>query len=145
MEQRLVKRLGIYAAVVAGMIAVSYVAVTVLFPPRAASPAKEPEKTIGELYRVDGIAVNPAGTRGSRLLKVDAVFEAPESEVVRELAERDSQVRDILITELSAHPLNELLEPEGKEQVRRRILERVNERLVHGALSSLYFTQFVVQ
>jgi flagellar FliL protein len=124
------------------MVVVSFAIVTVFLPPRAAERAEHP---IGGLYRVNGVTVNPAGTRGAPLLRVEAALESPDASVLKELAERDTQIRDILITELSARGLNQLLDPQGKEELRRRIVERINRELVRGSLSNLYFTQFVVQ
>ena len=128
------------------LVGTSYVAVTMLLPDTTveAEPEAEPG-TVGEFYMVEGIMVNPAGTKGARFLRVSAALEVMDNGVISELERRDVQIRDILITELSANSIGELMNPTSKEQIRSAIITKINRLLNTGALSNLYYLDYIVQ
>ena len=91
------------------------------------------------------LIVNPAGTGGRRYLKVAAAIEVHDPKVAKDLELRKAQVRDLLIRDLSARTLEELTDPVAKEETRTTIVDELNEIVGPGKVSSLYFTEYVVQ
>jgi flagellar FliL protein len=102
----------------------------------------------GELFVVNGLIINPAGTRATRFLRVSAALEfdaALAEELGHELEIRQHQFKDVLISELSSRTVDELVDPRVKEEIRQELLARINGSLSHGELTNLYFTEYVIQ
>jgi flagellar FliL protein len=110
---------------------------------------EEPEVPIpGELYLIEGLIVNPAGTRATRYLRVAAAleFDAEKNPLLaEELSRREHQFKDLFITELSARTVDELVDARVKEEIREELLARLNRNVRDGQLQNLYFTEYVIQ
>ncbi len=106
-------------------------------------PVPEP----GELFVIEDLVINPAGTRASRFLRVAAALEYPidEAAVGAELEQRRFQFRDLFITEFSSRTLDELVDAQVKEEIREELLSRLNRKINAGKLTNLYFTEYVIQ
>ncbi len=115
-----------------------------------------------EIYLLEDIIVNPAGTRGSRYLSISIGVEmnAPavdeesgggghggggETEQASPLEPRKAQLRDVLINILSAKTILELTTAEEKENIRNEILEKFTEILNPEPVHQIYFVDFVLQ
>jgi len=97
------------------------------------------------LYSLDPFVVNVTGDGFSRYLKVKIELEGDSPELKPEIDARLSQVRDALIVLLSSKQLADITDFEGKALLKEDILERVNDVLETGEVSSVLFTEFVVQ
>ena len=140
------KRILILGAALAVLVIGGYLAIRMALPDASGKAVEVvEEKPIGEFYMVDGIMVNPAGSKGARFLRASAALEALDSQVMAELARRDVQIRDILITELSANSIGQLMDPVSKEEIRNAIIQKVNRLLTSGSLTNLYFLEYIVQ
>ncbi|HEB84270.1 MAG TPA: flagellar basal body-associated FliL family protein, partial [Bacteroidetes bacterium] len=62
-----------------------------------------------------------------------------------ELQAREPQIRDNLITFLSAQRVDVLTDITMRERIRKRILEIVNTRLTEGVVDNAYFIRYVFQ
>jgi len=140
------KKLLILAGALLLMVAGGYLAIRALLPatPNEVQAEPEPEK-IGQLYMVDGVMLNPAGTKGARFLRVSAALETMDGLLLGELEQRDVQIRDIMITELGAHTIRELMDPVSKEEIRQSIIAKINSLLKRGRLTNLYYLDYIVQ
>lgn len=104
------------------------------------------EKTeLGAVYLVPDILVNPTGTGGTRYLSATLGLEVAVPETVETLRERDVQVRDILISILSARSVEQLTDFQAREQMRREIKVRLNQLLGTEKLTAVYFVDYVLQ
>lgn len=104
------------------------------------------EKEPGEIFLVDNIVVNPAGTNGTRYLSTSIGLEIKKTEKSAEaMKERTPAIRDILIAILSSKTLDELGSIEGKEIIRKEILERVNLSTTPEHVTKVYFVDYVLQ
>ena len=123
------------------------IGVRLLLPSRSeATVPEEPEpEGIGELYQAQGITVNPAGTKGARILRVSVALEVADGGSLAEFEERDVQIRDILIRQLASHTISELMAPEQREVTKQEIIDQINELLTGGTLADLYFTEYLIQ
>ena len=55
------------------------------------------------------------------------------------------QMRDLLLTLFTSKTFDEIRTPEGKQQLREEIIERVNQVLDRDLVKAVYFTEFIVQ
>jgi flagellar FliL protein len=118
-----------------------------------AEPAKEEAKK--EIYSIEDIIVNPAGTAGSRYLSVsvgvemDGVAEEGKKkgggEGEGEAKGKASPLDDAMIGILSAKTIDQLTTPEQKEAIRKEILESFNKILEPKIVHQIYFIDFVLQ
>lgn len=163
---QLVTKVSIVAAVaLVAVIAAFFLTVKVLKPMMAADPnavqeqveAAAEEETEDEghgesaepaeefLYEIDQIIVNPASTVGSRFLSCSMAFELGSREDLDRFESREIQIRDALITILSARTVDELADARLREPLRRQILTRVNRITEPTEAEAVYFKDFVLQ
>jgi len=161
---QLVTKVAIIAAVgLVAVLAAFMVTSKVLKPMMAHDPVpvqQEPEPAAQEshssgghggeesgdlLFNVDQIIVNPASTVGSRFLSCSVAFELASVEEQGAFESREIQIRDALITILSARTVDELSDPRLREALRRQILARVNKITEPSEAMAVYFKDFVLQ
>ncbi len=108
-----------------------------------APPEIEPP---GEQWMVEDIVLNPAGTNGKRFLRLGLAIETKDGlSVITELDTRSAQMRDLLIRQFSSRTIEELGDPVVREEIRLSCIDEINSRLVSGAISDIYFTDYVLQ
>jgi flagellar FliL protein len=166
------KKYGIYAGIVIVMVAAAYfVTLKVVKPMFAgkgttveekAEEKPEPEhKSEGghgasaeghseggeasNVFMIDNIVVNPAGTGGRRFLSAAVGLEVADADVSGLLEQRKAIVRDALITILSSQSIPELSDFKQREKLRKLIKLRVEKLLKTDGIEAVYFTEFVLQ
>jgi flagellar FliL protein len=97
------------------------------------------------IYDMKPFIVNLLGNQGKRYLKAKVDIEVSSEEMVSELKERQSQLRDAILLLLAGKSFEDISNPEGKTQLRNELMVRINENLRSGTIQNLYFTEFVVQ
>ena len=97
------------------------------------------------VYEIEDIVVNPAGTGGSRFLSVSFGFDVQSKELADDMAAREAQVRDVLITILSSKTVSDLTDPKQKEIMRLQIKKRLSQVLNTDQLAGVFYTDFVLQ
>ena len=105
------------------------------------------EEPVGEpeVYLVESLLVNPTGTSGKRYLSTSIGLEVVSKEAAEALATKDLQVRDLLISILSARSVAQLTSSTEREQMRQEIQARLNQMLGNETLSAVYFVDYVMQ
>lgn len=120
------------------------------------------EETPKEIILIENLIVNPAGTNGTRYLSTSIGLEVEKEEAASEgeggegegegkeagggrMKQMTPVIRDILIAILSSRTLEELSSIEGKETVRKEILEKVQLALGEIKISKVYFVDYVLQ
>ncbi|OQX91494.1 MAG: hypothetical protein B6D58_07810 [candidate division Zixibacteria bacterium 4484_95] len=123
---------------------------------------KEEEPVVSEgnaetqIYLLEDLIVNPAGTKGSRYLSVSIGVEMAaepkgksgghgDGNESNPLNERKPQLRDALISILSAKTIMQLTTVEEKERIRQEILETFRRVLDPKPVYQIYFVDFVLQ
>ena len=126
---------------------------------KADAVAENQEHANKQIYLLEDIIVNPAGTRGSRYLSVSVGVEmnAPASQegaagghgggeaALSPLDSKKPQLRDALIGILSAKTIVQLTTVEEKELIRQEILATFREILNPEPVHQIYFVDFVLQ
>ena len=98
-----------------------------------------------ELFMVNDLVVNPAGTEGTRFLSASIGLETYSKETFDLMEKREPLVRDALITILGSKTIDQLSDPKQKEIIRFQIKKRTEQLLHVDDLSAVYFTQFILQ
>jgi flagellar protein FliL len=109
-------------------------------PEKAAVVIPEPQ-----VFVVNDLIVNPAGTNGTRFLLTTIGFEVSTPEAKAELERKELQVRDMLNSVLMSKGLDSLIDVRCREVLRREITERVGHFLTTGKTDQVYFSKFIVQ
>lgn len=99
----------------------------------------------GEVVELGDIVVNPAGTGGRRYLKASVSIEVKDAKVAKTLEHRSAPIKDLLVRQLSARTLEELLDPVTKEEMREQLVEEIDGLFPDGTVLNVFFTEYVVQ
>jgi flagellar basal body-associated protein FliL len=98
-----------------------------------------------ELYTVDNLILNPAGTRGRRFLVASVAVEVDRVRTLPLLQDSEIQVRDGMIRALSSQGVDELADPTRRTEM-EELLRQVVSDLTNGApVGRVYFSRFVIQ
>jgi flagellar FliL protein len=105
----------------------------------------EKEASIGPLYKMETLIVNLADQGGKRYLRVTMELELSSEEIVQEIEKRMPQLRDAILMILPTKQYADISSTQGKINLRDEILNKMNSYLKKGSISTIYFTEFVVQ
>lgn len=106
---------------------------------------KDPNAMVGDMFKIDPFVVNLNEPRGNRYLKTTIQLEMDSPELRTELERRQAQLQDVILALLTSKSSKELQALEGKFRLREELLSRINALLVNGAVTRVYFTEFVIQ
>jgi flagellar FliL protein len=101
--------------------------------------------TMGPVQPLETFIVNLNSSDGQHYLKATMSLELNDEATVKEVTERNAQLRDAIIILLSSKTVEEVTKLEGKEMLKREVVSRVNSFLTQGKAKRVYFTEFVVQ
>lgn len=154
--------IGLFAFLITIIIAATFLVIILRNP--SSGPAVKNEVTtktdikkkdqIGVLIPIaPDIIVNIMSAGGERYLKVNLVLEIytrkgkeKEAKVVQdEITKRIPQIRDGVISILRAKTKEEIDEKEGKDLIRKEIINTINNFLISGKIKNIYFQDFVIQ
>jgi flagellar FliL protein len=90
---------------------------------------------------------NPRGTRARLLVRANVTLGVAPSGVVGEIEneENTDRVRDAVLWELGNATYEELSTPEGRQIVKDKIKERINDFLYEGQVQKIFFEDFILQ
>jgi flagellar FliL protein len=105
------------------------------------------EETVKEICPLDSFIVNlmDKSSVAKRYLKVTMALEVGAPEIKLKIDRDKTQLRDTIILLLSSQGFQDISTVEGKLGLKQEILSRVNQVLGPGAVTRVYFTEFVVQ
>jgi flagellar FliL protein len=113
----------------------------------AGAPAEDGEAAsqVGPILDLKTFIVNLADEDMQRFLKTSISVEMDSDEGLEEANQRLPQIKDHIVTLLPTKTSAEILSAEGKQVLRSQIVEGLNGFLSKGRITSLYFTDFVIQ
>ena len=100
---------------------------------------------MGPTYKMDTLIVNLADQGGKRYLRIGMEWELSGPEVVQEVDKRMPQLRDAILMILPTKQYADIGTAQGKIDLRDELMARVNSIIRNGAVTMIYFTEFVVQ
>jgi len=109
------------------------------------TPQESPSVKQGHIYEMDHFVVNLADTETPRYLKVKMNLEGEDLKPNGEYDQRLPQLRDAILTILSAKTYKDINHSEGKKRLKEEIVSKVNPLLTHVKVKAVYFTEFVIQ
>ncbi len=112
---------------------------------KAPEAEKKKAPPSGVVYPLDPFIVNLADPVGNRYLKVRLALDLGKGEIQPEVEAKIPQLRDAILLLLSSKTFGEINTVEGKLKLRSELLHRINQNLTTGRVTTLYFTEFVVQ
>lgn len=107
--------------------------------------AKEKEEVIRPTHKLETLIVNLADQGGKRYLRVTMELELSGPEVLEEIPKKLPQLRDTILMVLPSKQYAEISTTEGKFALRDELIARINTLLKKGTVTTIFFTEFVVQ
>jgi flagellar FliL protein len=104
------------------------------------------KKEAGIIFSLDPeFVVNVAGTGANRYLRVSISIEVNDLLAQQEISKRGTQLRDTIIQTLGAKKMEQLDNVSSREELKREILNKINDMLQNRNVTDIYFTDFVIQ
>jgi flagellar FliL protein len=101
------------------------------------------EKSVKPIVQLETFIVNLAGSRGRRVAKVSLELEMNSIGAKSEIERRHAQVRDIIIMVLSSKTYEVVSSREGKEDLKKEIMDMINTFISVGRVENVFFTEFI--
>ena len=116
---------------------------------QVAMTPKEMEKMIKTHPIIDlkpfVVNLNTQSSENSKYLKIRIAFKLDNPQVAKEVDYRMPEIQNIILILLGSETAEDLGTTGGKLALRNQIRHRVNSILTLGRISSVYFTEFVIQ
>ena len=100
---------------------------------------------VGPIFSLETFIVNLADPGGNRYLRVTMDLELANPEMEAEITQRLPQVRDSILMILPTKRFEDISTVEGKTTLRDEVVATLNDFLVQGNITNIYFKEFVVQ
>jgi flagellar basal body-associated protein FliL len=98
-----------------------------------------------QTWRLGTLVVNVANTDGRRYLKGTLEFSLAPGQSRKPLEDLRPHLTDLSLGVLAEASLGELLDAGQRDQLKQRLLGRLNAELKGAVLKQVYFTEFVIQ
>jgi flagellar FliL protein len=98
---------------------------------------------LGPTSEIGEFTVNLSNSR--QFIRVNIVFEVSNEAVIEEINRRQPQIRDTIISILRARKAEDISSEGGTPKLRTDIMNKVNNQLIEGKVSNVFFTEFVIQ
>lgn len=108
-------------------------------------PALDQQSQIGPMVNIDEFVVNIISGDAAHYVKASLTVELTNEEVKIEVEQRMPQMRDAVLLLISNKTYEELQDLQGKKQLKAELSSKINSFLRTGKVTSIYFTNFVVQ
>ena len=103
------------------------------------------QNLVGPIFSLETFIVNLADPGGNRYLRVTMDLELANPEMEAEITQRLPQVRDSILMILPTKRFEDISTVEGKTTLRDEVVATLNDFLVQGNITNIYFKEFVVQ
>jgi len=100
---------------------------------------------IGPMVNIEEFVVNIISGDAAHYVKASITVELTSIEVKTEAEQRMPQMRDAILLLISSKTYEELQDLQGKKQLKAELTGKINSFLQAGKVTSIYFTNFVVQ
>jgi flagellar FliL protein len=97
------------------------------------------------LFSIDNLVINPAGSQGTRFLIVTVALELKDADATPELTARDPEIRDLLLSLLSARTVEQLSDLGGRDALKEEIRVAIEKVLGPGKVVRVFIPQYVLQ
>ncbi len=94
-------------------------------------------------YDIGEFTVNLAGSSSLRFIRTGIVLELDDKSAETEISRRQPQIRDRIISVLRTCTLADLNAENGLETLRTKIMASINELLINGTVTNVFFIDLV--
>jgi flagellar FliL protein len=94
-----------------------------------------------KVVRFESLITNLEGDNGRREVRLSLEAKCEGDGVLDEINRIKPKIRDALITLITSATPEEVTTAQGKEELKKKILEQINSMLTHGKLTEVYFTE----
>lgn len=122
--------------------AIALVLYTQFFEEETADAEPTIDEVIERSVETEEITTN---LQSNQVIRSQFVIELNNTDARNELEKRDFQVEDILINELSDMGSDELDGQEGRNEMKKSVMNEMNQLLQEGYVNEIYINQWVVQ
>lgn len=115
---------------------------------KAKEPEPEPADEATGIVTLEPFVVNLADQGVSRFLRCNLSLLVENEEVAKEFSEKPvelARVRSAILELLSQQHADELVTPEGKDALKKAIVERAAQAVPEPQVADVLFSEFVVQ
>lgn len=96
-------------------------------------------------HEFGGIVVNLAGSGNSRYLRTNFIIASSDKDIAKTIEDSKGSLKDAAITVLTTQSLDALDGANGREVVRKGLINRFNNVLGGEVIDQIYFTEFLIQ
>ncbi len=100
---------------------------------------------MGPTYDFGEMIVNLSDEGTARYIKINIVLEMDGPKALVEAEKRDPQMRDIIIRLLSTETAEGMLSLDGRDRLKKELIEEINTRFIQGEVAEMYYTIILVQ
>lgn len=111
----------------------------------ATADAKQEKVSVPSVVSLDPFIVNIYDGAELRYLKIKIEFGTSGPNAKAQVEAQQAPIRDAILILLTTKTLQDIRDLQGKNQLRQDILTAVNKIVPAGAVTQVYFTDFVVQ
>lgn len=97
-----------------------------------------------KIFSIEDLIINPAGTRGQRLLLLSIGFGVPGEENLSLLQENEVIIKDLVINTVSQKTLGTLSKVELKDSLKVELAEKINEVYPKAKVKNVYFSKYLI-
>ena len=112
---------------------------------KPATEKEQPANGLGPIYAINPFVINLAGSGGKRFLRVKMDLELKDQTTFEQMQAQLPRVKDKLLTVLSSKTFQDINTVEGKSDLRAEIAATMDTLFSKGAVTNVYFTDFVVE
>ena len=112
---------------------------------KSVTEKEPPTKGLGPIYSINPFIMNLAGSGGKRFLRVKMDLELKDQIIFEQVRAQLPRVKDKLLTILSSKKFGDINTVEGKSNLRAEIAARIDTLFSKGAVTNVYFTEFVIE
>ena len=126
----------------------TFIVVKKTVQPAFAAPTGKEALTQTQTHSLGTLFINVAGTKGTRILKVEPVLLISEGRLNDELNRLQPRLRDRVQTIVSTRTIDDLEKPSAREMMKKEIMDSINEMVrdkMAGTILEICFNEFLIQ
>lgn len=98
-----------------------------------------------EKLSLGSMVINLADPGGNRYVKINPVFEYhKDKKLYEEIKEKEHQITEAVLLTLRSKTVADIQPLHRLDVVKEELLKNVNDRLEHGTIGQVYFTEFII-
>jgi flagellar FliL protein len=102
------------------------------------------DDTVQQIFNIEDLIINPAGTSGQRLLLLSVGFGVGDEEKLNILRANEVVIKDMIINTVSQKSLRTLSRIELKDSLKVELADRINDVYPKANILNVYFSKYLI-